>query len=79
VNETRLKIFQQKYKPTNPESPLEKIKDLEQASPCKNVLVQRCGISLEASTSKRSTREHSTHRSWLERYAMLSETMEHPT
>jgi hypothetical protein len=36
-----LKIFLQKYKPTNPESPLEKIRDLVQASPWKNVLVQK--------------------------------------
>jgi hypothetical protein len=52
VNEARLKIFLQKYKPTNPESQLEKIRDLLQASPCKNVLVQICGIFLEARTSK---------------------------
>ena len=43
VNEARLKIFQQKYKPTDPDMPLEKIKGLDASMlpPCKNVLVQK--------------------------------------
>jgi len=43
VNEARLKIFLQKYKPNDPESPLEKIKGLDAGMlpPCKNVPLQK--------------------------------------
>jgi len=43
VNDARLKIFLQKYKPTDPDSPLEKIKGLDAGMlpPCKNVLMQK--------------------------------------
>ena len=43
VNEARLRIFTQKYKPTDPDSPLENIKSLDAGMlpPCKNVLMQK--------------------------------------
>ena len=43
VNEARLKIFQRKYKPSNPDMPLEKIKGLDASMlpPCRNVLSQK--------------------------------------
>lgn len=43
VNEARLRIFKQKYKPTNPDSPLENIKSLDASMlpPCQNVLLQK--------------------------------------
>jgi hypothetical protein len=43
VDEARLKTFKQKYKPTDPDSPLENIKSLDAGMlpPCKNVLMQK--------------------------------------
>ena len=43
VNEARLRIFTQKYKPTDPDSPLENIKSLDPGMlpPCQNVLMQK--------------------------------------
>ena len=43
VNEARLKIFQQKYKPTDPDSPLDNIKGIDSGMlpPCSNVLMQK--------------------------------------
>ncbi|CAM1323931.1 Uncharacterised protein g8524 [Pycnogonum litorale] len=43
VNDARLKIFLQKYKQTDPDSPLEKIKGLDAGMrpPCKNVLMRK--------------------------------------
>ena len=43
VNEARSNIFLQRYKPTDPDSPLEKIKGLDAGMlpPCKDVLLQK--------------------------------------
>jgi len=75
VNEARLKVFLRKYKPTYPDSPLEKnnkgtwykhVSTLQKCSVAKIGMVQLglCGISLEAGTSKRSTEP--TDHSWKE-------------
>ena len=42
VNEARVRIFLQKYKPANPDSPFERIKgiDASMLPPCKDVLIQ---------------------------------------
>ena len=43
VNDARLKIFIQKYRPADPEFPVEKIKDIDASMlpPCKDVLDQK--------------------------------------
>ena len=60
VNDVRFKIFLQKYKPTQPNSPLEKTKGIDAGMlpPCKDLLMQKlarcnyvCDILMEACTS----------------------------
>jgi len=66
VNEARLKVFLRKYKPTDPDSPLEKnnkgtwykhVSAVQKCSVARIGMVQLglCRISLEAGTSKMST------------------------